>query len=105
MFFVMLSLGGLQVAQTMLFTGFVLFELVRIWVLRSQENLTFFSNRWLLIAISISILAQLIVLYSPLGLAFGVVPLTLEYWGILIGFVSAGWILAVVITRIINRFV
>lgn len=94
---------GMVVAQTMAFTGFVLFELVRIGVIRYQEHLRMLSNRWLIGAIGTSFLLQLVVLYSPFNSFFGVVPLGTEPWLILILVTAVGWIAAVMMTRFVSR--
>ncbi len=96
---------GLQVARTMLFTGFVLYEFVRIAVIRYQEKLSWLSNRWLLYAIALSIILQLIVIYTPLGIFFGVVKLGLWSWSILLGGIAMGWIIALWITKLVIRYV
>jgi len=96
---------GLQVARTMLFTGFVLYEFVRIAVIRYQEKLSWLSNRWLLYAIALSIILQLIVIYTPLGIFFGVVKLGLWSWSILLGGIAIGWIIALWITKLVIRYV
>jgi Ca2+-transporting ATPase len=102
-FFASLPLG-LAVAQTTVFTGFVLYELVRIGVIRQQERLSFFSNKWLLLAIGCSLAAQLAVIYTPLSHFFGTVPLGLFSWALLLLGVVIGWIAAIGITRAVIRW-
>jgi len=94
---------GIEVARTMVFTGIVLYEFVRIWVIRKQEKLKFFSNKWLILALGISILLQLTVVYSPLNKFFGVVPLGIFGWGVILIGVGVGWGLAMIITRVVIR--
>lgn len=95
---------GLQTAQTMVFTGFVLYELVRLAIIRQQEGLELFSNRWLILAVVISIILQLAVIYTPLSVFFGVVPLGFMSWVVLLGGVVVGWVLAVLTTKlVVNR--
>ncbi len=96
---------GHDVASTILFTGFVLFELVSIGVIRSQEHLSWYSNKLLLMAITISLLLQLTLIYSPLGQYFGVVPLGYAAWallgtGTLVAYVLALWISGVIWRRV-----
>ena len=95
---------GLQTAQTMVFTGFVLYELVRLAMIRHQEELGLFSNGWLILAVLFSIALQLAVIYTPLGVFFGVVPLGLMSWAILLGGVVVGWVLAILSSKfVVNR--
>lgn len=95
---------GLIVAQTMVFTGFVLFELVRIWSIRYNERLSLLSNPWLIAAILISVLLQLLVLYSPLSSYFKVIPLNLSQWIIILFFLILGIALVTLTSRLLSRF-
>lgn len=78
--------------QTMAFTSVVVFEMVILWAIRSQYKLSIFSNKYLVMAVSASLLLQLGVLYLPLSFGaftlqelFKVVPLSLSDWGIILG--------------------
>ena len=81
---------GLVIAQTMVFTALIVYEFVRIVVIRTQEKISFFSNKWLVIALAGSLILQLLILYNPFGAGFplqewfGVVPLSFTDWGIII---------------------
>ncbi len=75
-------------AQTMVFTSLVVFELVKIQVIRSRFGLGPFTNKYLLAAIAASLALQLIVLYTPLAAVFGVVPLEIWDWIKIIAAVS-----------------
>lgn len=95
--------------QTMAFTAVVVFEMIIIWAIRSQYRLSFFSNKYLIMAIIASITLQMLVLYLPLqinGLSlqelFKVTPLSLNDWGIILG---AGAILAMLWKVILPKFV
>ncbi|MBD3397699.1 calcium-translocating P-type ATPase, PMCA-type [Candidatus Micrarchaeota archaeon] len=88
LFFYSLPLGG-DYARTMVFTGFVLSEATRLVVIRLKDKLSIFSNKWMLVAIAVSLLLQLLVLYSPLSTYFGTVPLGQEAWSVLAGFLVA----------------
>jgi Ca2+-transporting ATPase len=76
--------GDLRYAQTMAFTTLVLFQIVNIINARSDERSAFehlFTNRWLWIAIAVSLALQAAVLYVPvLQRAFGTVGLTVADW-------------------------
>ena len=72
---------GRDLARTMVFTGFVVMEIVRIQAIRHRYGLTFTSNRWLVFAVSVAVTLQLLVLYTPYGqLLFAVEPLALIHW-------------------------
>ncbi len=106
-FFIGLEYGGFVLAQTMVFTGFILFEFVRIAVIRHQEGLGFFQNKWLIYAIGISLVMQLALLYTPLGGFFSLTSLSsigfsaLEqfFWGTLLAGMAVSWVGAIAITK------
>src|SRR3989339_111628 len=52
-----------------------------------------FSNKWLNYAVLISIILHLILLYSPLGIIFGVIPLTIKDWLFILPFVVSGLVI------------
>ncbi|AXR82620.1 cation-translocating P-type ATPase [Natrarchaeobaculum sulfurireducens] len=73
--------GDLVLAQTMVFTAFVFMAIARIGAIRTRYGLGPFSNnRWLLLAIAITLTLQLLVLYTPLSVLFGVTPLAFGHW-------------------------
>jgi len=98
--------------QTMAFTAVVLFEMIIIWAIRSQYKLGFFSNKYLVMAVSASIILQILVLYLPLQIAgqslqelFKVKPLGVTDWAIIL--VSAGvlWLLwKLLLPRFVKSF-
>ncbi|SEH15438.1 Ca2+-transporting ATPase [Natronorubrum sediminis] len=70
-----------ELAQTMVFTGFVVFEIVRIQAIRYRYGLGIFTNRWLVIAVVVAVTLQLLVLYTSTGqLLFDVEPLAVVHW-------------------------
>lgn len=78
-------------AQTLVFTAIVLYELIRIAAIRSEYKLSLFSNPFLIMAITISLTLQLLVLYLPILIAgnslqqlFKVEALNIMDWLILI---------------------
>jgi len=81
--------GSLEYARALAFTGFVVFEMFNVFNTRSEEQSFaqgFFSNRWLLAAVASSIVLQLAVLYIPkLQVLFGVAPLAIADWILLLG--------------------
>lgn len=76
--------GDTVKAYTMLFTSFVVLEMITVYVVRWRYGSDSLSNRWLHIAVLVSILLQLAILYTPLSELFMIKPLTLDDW-LLIG--------------------
>src|SRR3989338_6359119 len=85
-------------AQTVAFTALAFFEIVRLQLIRSEYNLGILSNKSLIIAVAVSFTLQLAVIYTPLSTFFGVEPLVLKDWFIVIG--AAGIMIA--ITKVIQ---
>jgi Ca2+-transporting ATPase len=82
-------LKGLVYAQTMIFTTVVIFELFNAFNCRSERHSLLkigpFSNRWLMIAVAISLLMQLAVLYTPaFDVLFDTVPLSVTDWFVIL---------------------
>lgn len=94
---------GLIVAQTMVFTALVLYEFLRIVMIRRHEGESFFSNKWLVLALLVSFAMQLVVLYTPLSGVFGAVGLGLSDWIVIIIGGAAGYVLSVLATDFIMR--
>ncbi len=76
--------GDLRYAQTMAFTTLVLFQSFNVFSARSDERSAFrglFTNRWLWLAIILSVALQAVVVYVPLlQHAFSTVRLGLGDW-------------------------
>jgi Ca2+-transporting ATPase len=93
-------------AQTMAFTSLVMAQLFYVFQCRSEYRSVFdvgvFSNKFLNLAVFISLSMQLGVIYLPLGRQiFHTVPLTLQDWGISILF--SGWsIIAEGVLRVVR---
>ena len=68
-------------AQTMVFTALVVFELVRLHMIRMHYKLSLFSNKFLLGAITLSLALQVMILYVPIFIHyFEVVSLGMLDW-------------------------
>ena len=67
-------------AQTITFTCFVVFELVRVQMVRARYRINLFSNKWLWSAVFASLLMQLVILYTPLNTFFRIKPLGVYDW-------------------------
>jgi len=98
-----MKMGGYEVANTMLFTTVVLYAFVRITVLRTEEEVPIFINKWVNLAILASLGLQLMVLYTPVRGFFHVVPLGFKPWGVMLAFTAASWVLGVIITKIVIK--
>ena len=80
---------SLEEARTVAFCAMVTFQWFQALNARSDEHTIFqlgvFRNRWLMVAIGISILLQLAVVYIPVfQTAFRTVPIGIDRWGIVI---------------------
>ncbi|TFG12242.1 cation-transporting P-type ATPase [Candidatus Thorarchaeota archaeon] len=84
-------------ARTATFATMVLFQLLWVWNCRDERNPIWRTNmresKGLFIAVVISFLLTLTVIYTPLSVAFGTVPLSLMHWVLifavsLIGFLT-----------------
>jgi P-type Ca2+ transporter type 2C len=76
--------GELRYAQTMAFTTLMLFQMFNVLNARSDERSAFvhlFTNHFLWTALAVSLLLQVVVLYTPfLQRAFGTVSLSPQDW-------------------------
>jgi len=98
-FWLGLKLGGVQYARTMLFTSIVLHAFTRVLVVRQLDNLSIWSNRALLWSYAAALGLQMLALYTPLREVFGVVPLDLRAWSVMIPVVIFSSIAGVSMTR------
>ncbi len=86
----------IEETRTMVLTTAILFEMFFIYTCRSDKSLFkigIFSNKWLNYAVIFSILLQIILIYTPLASAFGVVPLTFSDWLFVLPFAISGLII------------
>ena len=92
-------------AQTMVFTGFVTMEIVRIQAIRYRYGLGIFTNRWLVIAVGVAATLQLLVLYTSVGQTlFSVEPLTLTHWGQIFAAAAVFALLMTVFAKVQDRY-
>ncbi|MFC4541394.1 cation-translocating P-type ATPase [Halosolutus amylolyticus] len=91
-------------ARTMVFTSLVVFEIAGIQSVRWRYGHGPFSNRWLVIGVATALALQLVVLYTPIGILFDVVPLGPGHWAqIGIALVAFGVLLAL-FERVLDRY-
>lgn len=92
-----------ELAQTMSFTTLVVLELLAVQIIRSPYNLGIFSNPFVLVAVALSFLMQLFIIYTPfLQSIFKTVPLSAREWGIILAITIFVWILCSMINRSFN---
>lgn len=96
------ELPDIKKAQTITFSALVIFEMVALFFIRHALNTNIFTNKYLYLAVSSSIILQLIVVYSPLNIFFKTVPISLADWLEILMF-TAGLIVAyMVIYKFVN---
>jgi Ca2+-transporting ATPase len=71
----MLRTGDAILAQSALFSTFVIMEMLIVYVVRWKYGADLSSNKWLHIAVFTSLLLQAVILYTPLNAFFGITPL------------------------------
>jgi len=96
-------LPDLDKARTVAFTALVVFELVRLYAIRAEYKLGIFSNKYLILAVGLSIFLQLVVIYTPaLASIFKIVPLGLGEWYVI--FIAAGVLLVLnFVVRLVTK--
>ncbi len=99
------SAERLEYAQTMAFTGIILYSFVRIFVIRTFDTLRFWSNPWLVISLGVAVLLQVFIIYTPgVNDFFGLERLGLIAWIILLVMASIAGFLGVKISRWVERW-
>ncbi|MEK6899618.1 MAG: cation-translocating P-type ATPase, partial [Nanoarchaeota archaeon] len=87
-------------AQTMVFTGLVVFELVRLYLVRLQNHTPLFSNSLLILSVILSLGSQIAIMYVPfLRDIFNVVQLEFLDWA----WIFSAAAVMLVVTAVINR--
>lgn len=72
---------GILEAKGAAFTAIVMFELIKLYIIRSNYKTSFFSNMWLFWAVIVTILLQLAIVYIPfLSNLFEVKHIDLSDW-------------------------
>lgn len=77
-------LPDVSTARTVAFTELVLIELLEIWPIRKIFGQPIKRNNWLYLAIATSVIAQFLVVYSPLNSFFGLTAIGLYPWLVII---------------------
>jgi len=95
---------GETVARTVAFTAIVVFEMVRVTMIRTQYRLSVFSNPYLVGAILFSLVLQVGVVYLPImNTIFKTAPLGTHHW-IYMGIVTAAiFLIGTTVSNIFSR--
>ncbi|MHA1193702.1 MAG: cation-translocating P-type ATPase [Promethearchaeota archaeon] len=79
------QLYAISLTQTLIFTNLVICELLFVYTCTSNTKAFYhFPNKHLFWATGLSLALQLLILYTPLGLAFHIVPLTEWYHWVIV---------------------
>jgi Ca2+-transporting ATPase len=98
-FWVGLQFGGVAYARSMLFTSIVLHAFTRVMVVRQMDSLSVWSNRALLASYAVAVALQLLALYTPLRVLFGVLPLDWRAWAVMVPVTAASSLAGIYMTR------
>ncbi|NTV24521.1 MAG: hypothetical protein HGA85_09255, partial [Nanoarchaeota archaeon] len=79
-------------ARTIAFTALVMCQFVPLIVIRNEYNLGLFSNTKLVMAVLLSVVLQMAVVYTGLNKIFATVPLNMSDWM----FIGGVWVLLLV---------
>jgi len=86
----------IELTRTLILTTAIIYELLFVYTIRSKKpifKIGIFSNKWLNYAVIFSLALHLILLYTPLGNIFNLVPLTLNHWLLILPFAFSGLII------------
>ena len=74
----------LQYAQTMAFTGIIIYAFARIYIIRAFDTIRFFQNPWLICSLAFALIVQLFIIYCPqVNEFFGLHVLGWKAWAVL----------------------
>jgi Ca2+-transporting ATPase len=95
---------GEVIGRTVAFTAIVMLEMVRVTMIRTQYKLPFFSNRYLIGAIILSVALQVAVVYVPImNVVFKTTALALYHWGYIGAVMAVLFVIGTGIAKQINR--
>ncbi len=83
-------------ARTILLTTAILYELVFVYTVRSNKPLVkigIFSNKWLNYSVIFSLILHIVLMYTKIGSVFGLIPLTLNNWLLILPFAFSGLVI------------
>jgi len=88
--------NSIELTRTIVLTTAIFYELFFVYTVRSNSPLSkigIFSNKWVNYAVLFSIGLQFIILYTPLGSFFQIVPLSLSNWFLVLPLAVSGLII------------
>ncbi|MFH0978053.1 MAG: calcium-translocating P-type ATPase, PMCA-type [Candidatus Woesearchaeota archaeon] len=87
-------------AQTLAFTTIVFLEMARVQIIRQQYHTGIFSNRFLVYAVLASILAQLLVVFTPINTVFNSMPMNLTDVSVVLALCAGVYIAGTLLTKL-----
>ncbi len=87
--------GNLEKARTIAVTQAIMFEMFFVFSCKSDKSIketNLFSNKYLIGAVLITVVVQIIAIYTPLGIPFKFTPLAVKDWLIILLTSSSGFI-------------
>lgn len=94
---------GVLEAKGAAFTAIVILELMYVLIIRANEHASFFSNKWLLLAVFGSVLLQIIIVYIPfLAFLFEVKHIDPIDWVMIIASIIVLWSSSILIRHIVS---
>jgi Ca2+-transporting ATPase len=87
---------GIEEIRTMVLTTGLFFELSFIYSCKTEKPFTktnLFNNKWMNLSILFGVLIHIVLLYTPLSIAFKVVPLTFNDWLFVLPFGISGFLI------------
>src|SRR6056297_3562900 len=109
-FFLTLNLNwGQEKTRTIIFTGFILFEFVRLGVIKYNEHLhslkDWVANKFLVLSLLGSLALQFLILYTPfIAKKFQITSLNSWDWVLLLSFTALGYILGVGLSKLVHKW-
>ena len=106
--FILTLNGGMEIerVRTLVVTTAIIYELFFVYTVRSKESLFkigIFSNKWLNYSVLFTLLFYLLLIYTPLGNIFELVPLTLSNWLLVVPFAFSGLIIFEIYKLLFNK--
>ena len=93
--------SGVMEAKAAAFTSIVVFELIQLFLIRSQYKIALLSNKWLMIAVGCTFILQLCVIYiEPIAQLFEVTKFDAVNWL----YIGVGSVLMAFFFKLIPRF-
>lgn len=95
---------GLAQAQGAAFSAIVMFELVKVYIIRTRYKIPFLSNPWLLLSVLTSIIVQIGIVHLPfISKLFEINPIGLFEWTYILFACMALWIIFKLIQKLLDR--